>query len=168
MLLILIHELIHNNLTKKYKNTIEVHKDIDKIYQVLRETKLRRGRVFKLKNNVQHQKKKGLFTLLKSGSMPKEKEIMSMPVEQSGVDFGDMAGYEPNIGFLKRMQDHIRKRDLLLDDFRAFRHKFRHSYSFELDWEKEQIVARKLPKTLSLLRGQIKLFLQSLDQIENE
>ena len=57
---------------------------------------------------------------------------------------------------------------LLLDDFRAFRHKFRHSYSFELDWEKEQIVARKLPKTLSLLRGQIKLFLQSLDQIEND
>lgn len=56
----------------------------------------------------------------------------------------------------------------LLDDFRAFRHKFRHAYSFELDWEKEQIVAKKLPKTLSLLREQIHRFLQIMDQIENE
>lgn len=55
----------------------------------------------------------------------------------------------------------------LLDDFRAFRHKFRHTYSFELDWEKEQVVARKLPKTFSLLQGQMKLFLRFLDQIEN-
>mgnify|MGYP001821978684 CR=1 FL=1 len=28
----------------------------------------------------------------------------------------------------------------LFDDFRAFRHKFRHLYSFELDWERECIV----------------------------
>jgi hypothetical protein len=35
----------------------------------------------------------------------------------------------------------------LLDDFRAFRHKFRHLYSFELDWERECIVARKFPET---------------------
>ena len=56
----------------------------------------------------------------------------------------------------------------LLDDFRGFRHKFRHAYSFELDWEKEQIVAKKLPKTLSLLREQIHRFLQIMDQIENE
>ena len=40
----------------------------------------------------------------------------------------------------------------LLDDFRAFRHKFRHTYGFELDWEKEQIVARKLLRTKELFR----------------
>lgn len=33
LLLILIHELIHNNLTKKYKNSSDVHKAIDKIYR---------------------------------------------------------------------------------------------------------------------------------------
>ncbi len=41
LLLIMIHELIHNNLIKKYKNTIELHKEIDKIYQkVLNDLKL--------------------------------------------------------------------------------------------------------------------------------
>lgn len=33
LLFILIHELIHNNLTKKYKDTKSLHKEIDKIYQ---------------------------------------------------------------------------------------------------------------------------------------
>lgn len=33
LLLILIHELIHNNLTRKYKDTTELHKEIDRIYQ---------------------------------------------------------------------------------------------------------------------------------------
>ncbi len=40
----------------------------------------------------------------------------------------------------------------LLDDFRGFRHRFRHSYSFELDWDKEVLVAKKLEKTHSLLK----------------
>ena len=54
----------------------------------------------------------------------------------------------------------------LLDDFRAFRHKFRHTYGFELDWEKEQIVARKLLRTKELLEIQIKAFIDQLDKIE--
>ncbi len=54
---------------------------------------------------------------------------------------------------------------LLLDDFRAFRHKFRHSYSFELDWEKEKLVAQKLPRTARLFGDQIHRFLEQLDAI---
>jgi hypothetical protein len=56
----------------------------------------------------------------------------------------------------------------LLDDFRAFRHKFRHTYVFKLDWDREQLVARKFPKTASLLREQIPKFIKSLDKIESE
>jgi len=55
---------------------------------------------------------------------------------------------------------------LLLNDFRAFRHVFRHSYSFELDWEREQLVARKFRKTSALMRGQVEAFLTQLDQIQ--
>ena len=54
----------------------------------------------------------------------------------------------------------------LLDDFRAFRHKFRHSYGFELDWEREQIVARKLMPAKALLVNQIQHFLGQLDEID--
>jgi len=54
----------------------------------------------------------------------------------------------------------------LLDDFRGFRHKFRHSYSFELDWEKERLAAQKFPLTASLFKKQIATFIQNLDQIE--
>ena len=55
---------------------------------------------------------------------------------------------------------------LLLDDFRAFRHKFRHSYSFELDWEKEAIVARKLKDAYKMFKDQIDSFLRKIDEIE--
>jgi len=55
---------------------------------------------------------------------------------------------------------------LLLDDFRSFRHKFRHTYAFELDWEREQLVAKKLPKTAKLFKDQIKRFLNQLDKID--
>ena len=48
---------------------------------------------------------------------------------------------------------------LLLDDFRAFRYKFRHSYSFELEWEKEKAVAEKLRKTDALFQKQIRCFM---------
>ena len=54
---------------------------------------------------------------------------------------------------------------LLLDDFRSFRHKFRHTYAFELDWEREQLVARKLLKTHKMLKYQVESFLRQLDQI---
>lgn len=56
----------------------------------------------------------------------------------------------------------------LLDDFRAFRHKFRHSYSFNLDWEKEALVARKFRRTYELLLLQISDFLQEIDVIDVE
>jgi len=54
---------------------------------------------------------------------------------------------------------------LFLDDFRAFRHKFRHSYSFELDWEKEKAIGAKFDKTETLFRKQIMHFLCQLNQI---
>ena len=54
----------------------------------------------------------------------------------------------------------------LLDDFRAFRHKFRHSYAFELDWEKERMVAGKLVKTSCLFTEQIQQFVTDLDAID--
>lgn len=53
-----------------------------------------------------------------------------------------------------------------LDDFRAFRHKFRHTYAFELDWEREQIVARKLLPTSEILKKQINHFLDQIDEID--
>ena len=53
----------------------------------------------------------------------------------------------------------------LLDDFRGFRHVFRHSYMFELDWERERLVARKLPQAFELIRRQLQSFLDQLDKI---
>ena len=52
---------------------------------------------------------------------------------------------------------------LLLDDFRAFRHKFRHTYAFELDWEREQLVAKKMIRTKNILEKQIRHFIKQLD-----
>ena len=54
----------------------------------------------------------------------------------------------------------------LLDDFRAFRHKFRHTYAFELDWEREQIVARKLLRTWAMFEEQVNVFLNQLNEID--
>ena len=56
----------------------------------------------------------------------------------------------------------------LLDDFRSFRHKFRHSYGFELDWERERLVALKFRKALALVRTQVDEFLRSLGELESE
>jgi len=55
---------------------------------------------------------------------------------------------------------------LLLDDFRAFRHKFRHSYGFELDWEKESLLVNKFERTKKLFKTQITLFIKELDRID--
>lgn len=52
----------------------------------------------------------------------------------------------------------------LLEDLRGFRHVFRHSYSFELDWERERLVARKLAPAATLLRQQVRDFLSALPQ----
>lgn len=74
----------------------------------------------------------------------------------------EVPGYRPNVinnELYAQLDD--------LDDFRAFRHKFRHTYAFELDWDREQLVARKFSETLSLFREQIQKFIKSLDKIEN-
>ncbi len=57
---------------------------------------------------------------------------------------------------------------ILLNDFRAFRHKFRHSYAFELDWEKEQTVALKFELATELLHKQVTVFLDKLLEIEEK
>lgn len=46
-----------------------------------------------------------------------------------------------------------------LDDFRSFRHVFRHLYSAELDWQKEKIVADKLDETYKLLIQELNTFI---------
>lgn len=53
----------------------------------------------------------------------------------------------------------------LLDEFRAFRHKFRHTYAFELDWDREKIVAGKLIRAKDMVEKQIHTFLKRLDEI---
>ena len=52
----------------------------------------------------------------------------------------------------------------LFDDFRAFRHKFRHLYSFELDWERECLVANKFPKTVKQFKSQVTGFIKNIEQ----
>lgn len=55
----------------------------------------------------------------------------------------------------------------ILNDFRAFRHIFRHAYSFELDWEKERVVAEKLKTAAKMFYQQIEQFLDNLVEIDN-
>ena len=57
---------------------------------------------------------------------------------------------------------------LLLEDFRGFRHVFRHSYSFELDWDRERLVARKLLPASALLGKQVRAFLAALEDLDLE
>ena len=44
----------------------------------------------------------------------------------------------------------------------------RHSYSFELDWEREKVVARKLEPTFGLLQEEVSTFLAQLSTLANE
>jgi hypothetical protein len=53
----------------------------------------------------------------------------------------------------------------LLQDFRGFRHVFRNAYSFELDWERERLVALRFETALSLVRKQVAAFLDGLDEL---
>lgn len=53
----------------------------------------------------------------------------------------------------------------LLDEFRGFRHRFRHCYSFELDWERERLLAAKLPAAEAAFRSQIEAFLQRIGEL---
>jgi len=70
----------------------------------------------------------------------------------------EISGYRPKV-----IDDELY---IILDDFRAFRHKFRHSYAFELDWERQRLVARKLPTASEMLKKQINHFLDQLDEID--
>lgn len=52
----------------------------------------------------------------------------------------------------------------LLDDFRGFRHVFRNCYSFELDWERERLIASRFRRASRLLRSQVNAFLDELER----
>jgi hypothetical protein len=54
----------------------------------------------------------------------------------------------------------------LLEDFRGFRHVFRNAYSFELDWERERLVASRFERATALLRVQVTAFLARLDELD--
>jgi len=56
----------------------------------------------------------------------------------------------------------------LLEDFRGFRHVFRHSYSFELDWERERLVALKFHRVAAMLQEQVKAFLALLATMDED
>ena len=51
----------------------------------------------------------------------------------------------------------------LLDDSQGFRHKFRHSYGFELDWDRLHLIARKLEKTATVFHIQPEAFMERLE-----
>jgi len=50
----------------------------------------------------------------------------------------------------------------LLDDFRGFRHVFRNTYGFKLDWERERLVAARLRPAAALLHEQVEAFLGTI------
>jgi len=52
-----------------------------------------------------------------------------------------------------------------LDDFRAFRHIFRHVYFYELDWEKEKIVADKFQYAVGQFNKEITQFIGFCKQL---
>ncbi len=54
---------------------------------------------------------------------------------------------------------------VLLDNFRGFRHVFRHCYSFELDWNRERIVLEQFSDTFVLFKSATKEFLIKLDEM---
>ena len=66
----------------------------------------------------------------------------------------EVAGYRPRV-----IDDTLY---VVLDDFRAFRHKFRHCYTFELDWPKERLVAEKFDSAHALVLDQVRRFLARL------
>jgi uncharacterized protein YutE (UPF0331/DUF86 family) len=57
---------------------------------------------------------------------------------------------------------------LLLNEYRAFRHVFRHSYSFQLDWEREKAIAEKFPRVWKELRRQVEDFLEQVRAVDQQ
>ena len=72
----------------------------------------------------------------------------------------DVGGYRPRL-----ISEDVYR---LLDDFRGFRHRFRHSYSFELDWEREKVVARKLERTWKLFQQDVEEFVRALELLPED
>ncbi len=56
---------------------------------------------------------------------------------------------------------------IILTEFRGFRHVFRHSYNFDLNWEKEKPVLLKLEATAGEFIAQVERFLSRLDGLED-
>jgi len=55
----------------------------------------------------------------------------------------------------------------ILDEYLKFRHFFRHSYAFLLDWEQMKELAYNLSDTWKTVRGQLLDFVDFLENIEN-
>jgi hypothetical protein len=52
-----------------------------------------------------------------------------------------------------------------LDELRRFRHIFRHSYDYEMDWERLKIVLRKAEKLQNIYEKEIGEFIKFLDKL---
>jgi hypothetical protein len=53
-----------------------------------------------------------------------------------------------------------------LDDFRGFRHVFRHLYTFEIEWKKERLMAGKFPAAVQQFHEEIMGFIRFLKSLE--
>jgi hypothetical protein len=55
-----------------------------------------------------------------------------------------------------------------LMDYLRFRHLFRHSYGFELDWERSRALAEGIGQTMARLQEQLQAFLAGLPEWPSE
>jgi len=56
----------------------------------------------------------------------------------------------------------------VLNDFRAFRHVFRNLYSFELDWQREKVVADRFDTAVDGLQKEIEDFISFLQDLKED
>ncbi|SDM56003.1 hypothetical protein SAMN04488692_1632 [Halarsenatibacter silvermanii] len=54
---------------------------------------------------------------------------------------------------------------LILDDFRAFRHVFRHLYDGKLDWQKQKIVVDKFDRAANMMIEELEEFCDKLKEM---
>jgi len=55
-----------------------------------------------------------------------------------------------------------------LDELRRFRHIFRHSYDYEIDWERLKIVLKKADKLQGIYEKEIRDFIGFLDKLSEQ
>lgn len=55
-----------------------------------------------------------------------------------------------------------------LDELRRFRHIFRHSYDYEIDWERLKIVLKKAEKLQRIYQKEIRNFIGFLDKLSEQ